>query len=187
MRSDALLGVLLMALLTAPAHAEVIESIPAVVDGRPLLLSEVRLVERVRGLEPAAALDALIDEWLMFREALRLPQAATSAEAEARAHADLLERDPALADCPEADLRRLVHRQAAILAYVEFRYRPQVRITDAAIREAYAARYADDAAAPPLETVQDALRQRLADQRLSELIEAWVRDLRAAADIRKNP
>ena len=72
MRSRAAASIL-AGLLAAPGAAQgnVVERILAVVDGRPLLLSEVRVLERLRGLDRQAAVDALIDERLMFREAAR--------------------------------------------------------------------------------------------------------------------
>ena len=87
MRSRTALGVFLLAaaLLAPPAGGEVVERILAVVDGRPLMLSEVRLVQQLRGLDRAAALEALIDEQLMLREAARLAQSVVSEEDEQRA------------------------------------------------------------------------------------------------------
>jgi len=132
------------------------------VDGRPVLLSELRLARQVRGEDAGPALEALIDEHLMFAEALRLPQAAlTDAEA-AAAMASLSSRVPDAGD-PDA-LRRMARRQATILKYVDFRFRPQVRIT------------AED----PGE------KARLEAAELDARIEAWVKDLRAAARVRYN-
>ena len=73
--------------LAAPASAapRVIERVLAVVDGRPVLLSELRLARQVRGEDAGPALEALIDEHLMFAEALRLPQAALTDAEEAKA------------------------------------------------------------------------------------------------------
>ena len=68
--------VAVLLLLAAPARAGVVERILAVVDGGPVLLSEVALFEKVRGDTEREALDGLIDEQLMYREAARLPQAA---------------------------------------------------------------------------------------------------------------
>ena len=75
----------LLLCLAAAASAEneapwIAERVLAVVDERPLLLSEVRAVEAVRGLGRPQALEASIDERLMFQEASRLPQAAVSDE-----------------------------------------------------------------------------------------------------------
>src|SRR4029078_4636754 len=48
----------------ALAQDALVERILAVVEGRPVLLSEVRLVQALRGLDEKAALEELIDERL---------------------------------------------------------------------------------------------------------------------------
>jgi hypothetical protein len=161
-------GGLLACLLSLPAAAEpvVVERILAVVDGRPVLLSEVRVVERVTGQDRARALEELIDERLMFREAARLPQATVTEDEEARALQSLFARaGPALSGVPEGDLRKLARRQASILKYVDFRFRPQVRVDD---------------------EVEPEAREALAAEDLRRRIEAWVKELRLGADVRYN-
>jgi hypothetical protein len=174
--------------LAAPARGEVIERIVAVVDGRPLMLSEVRLVERLRGLDEATAREALIDERLMFGEAARLPQASVSAADEERAYGALVARvDPAPDAAGEALLRAVVRRQVAILKYVEFRFRPQLRVSEEAVRAAYAAESAGTSEPPPFAERGPLLRERLERRELDLRIETWIRELRAAAQIRYNP
>lgn len=156
-------------LVTRAATAEpvLVERILAVVDGRPVVLSEVRVVEQVTGQDQARALEALIDERLMFREAARLPQATVTADEEDAAVRSLVERaGAAAAGLPERDLRPLARRQATIVKYVEFRFRPQVRV--------------DEAAGDP------EVRQRLAEEDLRQKIEMWVAELRRGADVRYN-
>lgn len=174
--------------VTLPSvHAEVIERILAVVDGRPLTLTEVDLLARVLGLDLAAAAEALIDERLMFREASRLPQAAVSAEEEERAYRSLLERFPSgSAGASEEELRRLARREAAILKYVEYRFRSQVRLQDEAVRRAYEEEYAGIDGSPAFDAVAPEIRGRLARKELDEKIEAWVKELRSSAEIRRN-
>ncbi len=187
-RSPAAAGLLAVVwLLAGSAGAEVMERILAVVDGRPLMLSEVRLVQQLRGLDRAAALEALIDERLMLREAARLAQSVVSEEDEQRAYESLLQRHPGATGLPEADLRRLVRRQAAILKYVEYRFRPQVQVADVAVREAYDTQYGSQAGAPPFAAAAGEIRARLADRELDEKIEAWIKELRSGAAIRYNP
>jgi hypothetical protein len=156
-----------------PLAAEVVERVLAVVDGRPMMMSEAGLVERLRGLDRAGAVEALIDEQLMLREASRVAQTVVTSEDEQRAYESLLERNPGAARLPEPDLRRLVRRQTAILKYVEFRFRPQV--------------YGSRPDAPPFEAAAGEIRRQLADRELDAKIEAWVKDLRAGAEIRYNP
>jgi hypothetical protein len=179
---------LVLALCAAPGRTEVIERILALVDGRPLMLSEVEVVQRVRGLDRPAALEASIDEQLMFREASRLPQAVVSAEEEERAFATLQERlGEEDTRAHEPDLRRLVRRQAVIVKYFDFRFRPQVRVEDAEVRRAYEAENGGQEGTPTFEEAAPALRQRLAEEQLDQQIEAWVKELRVSAEIRYNP
>jgi hypothetical protein len=166
----------------APSSVTTVERIVAVVDGRPLLLSDLRALERVRNLSEEAALGALVDERLMHLEASRLPQAEVRAEEEQRAAEELLGRRPELAaSVSAADLRRLVGRQIAILKYVEFRFRPQLRVSDEEVRAAFEA---DPSAGDSWEAAKALVRERLERRALDERVEAWVRELRARADVR---
>ncbi len=171
--------------LATPATGAEIERILAVVDGRPLLLSEVELAQHVNRLGRPAAVEAVIDEWLMFGEAARLPQGTVDEE---QAYRSLLEHLPerVVAQGQEATLRRMARRQATILRYIDFRFRPLVRIDDAQVRQAYQERYGARPDAPAFERVETDLRDRLARRDLDEKIEAWVRDLRDRAEIRHN-
>ena len=192
MRSSLLLTAALVLAAGAAAAApkersrvETIERVVAVVDERPLLLSDVRALQAVRGLAEPKALEAAIDERLMQLEASRLPQADVSPEEEDRALALLLETRPALrAAVPEADLRRLLRRQLGVLKYVEFRFRPQVRVSDEEVRKAWEEEQAGRPAGPALEDEQEAIRARLERQAIDERIEAWVASLRARAAVR---
>jgi hypothetical protein len=164
---------------------EVLERVVAVVNGRPLLLSETRALARVRGVDPDQALELLMDETLMYEQASRSPQAAVSADEEQAALVDLLrERSDLRENLNAQDLRRLLRRQSAILKYVEFRFRPQARPSDEEVATAYAEEHEGRPEAPAFETVAEALRERLTRQRLDVLVEEWVRGLRQDADLR---
>ena len=182
------LALVLLVLWPGSAPAEVKERVLAAVDKRPILLSEVQAVEAVRGLARKEAVDALIDEDLMLREASRLPAAAAAASLEDKAYDELLAAHPELAArVAEADLRRLVRRQAIILKYVTLRFLPQVRVSDDVVREAYAAEYGARADAPSFAEASGPLRERLVRQDLDARIEGWVKELRATAEVRYNP
>ena len=183
MRSEAL--ALAALVLARAAPGAVVERILAVADGRPVLLSEVAVFEKVRGEGEARALEGLIDEQLMYREAVRLPQAALSPAEEERAFQSLRARlSPASAD-EEDQLRRLARRQAAILKYVDFRFRPQVRVSEEAVRAAYE-KVAGHEPRPSFAEAAGAIRARLGDEDLTRRIEAWVKELRQGADVRYN-
>src|SRR5262249_55523856 len=124
MRSEALLAALVL-VLDARAGAAVVERILAVVDGRPGLLSEVTLFQKARGDDLPRALEGLIDEQLMYREAARLPQAAVSAAEEERALESLRARVPVASADEQEQLRRLARREAAIVTNIDLRLRAQ--------------------------------------------------------------
>ncbi len=171
-------------LLATTGRAGVVERILAVVDGRPVLLSEVAVFERVRGETQRQALEGLIDEQLMYREAARLPQATLTADEEQRAFASLRAQLPSASADEEEQLRRLSRRQAAILKYVGFRFRPQVRVSEEAVRAAYEAEGRGEEGS--FEEAAPAIRARLAEEDLSRRIEGWVKELRKVAEIRYN-
>jgi len=172
----------------APASpaVELVERIVAVVDERPLFLSDVRALAAVRGLRGAPAVEAAIDERLMHAEAARLAEAEVRRDEEDGALAALLAARPELQGAlSEPDLRRLLRRQATILKYVEFRFRPQVRVSDEDVRHAWEAEEAGRPGGVPLEDAEEALRDRLERRALDERIEAWVKELRIRADVRR--
>ena len=183
-RQCVLICVIALLLLAVPGRAAVVERILAVVDGRPVLLSEVAVFQKVRGEAERQALDGLIDEQLMYREAARLPQAALTAEEEQRAFESLQARIPSTSADDEEQLRRLSRRQAAILKYVDFRFRPQVRVSEEAVRAAYEAQSRPDGRS--FEEAAPALRAALAEDDLTRRIEEWVKELRRSAEIRYN-
>jgi peptidyl-prolyl cis-trans isomerase SurA len=184
----ALVAAFAPAAASSAAPAQTVERIVAVVDDRPVLLSELRAHEAVSGLPEERALEAAIDERLMHAEAARIAQAEVTVEEEDKALALLLETQPALrAQVSEAELRRLLHRQLAILKYVEFRFRPQLRVSDEEVRQAWREEQAGRPAGPAFEDEQDAIRARLERRALDERVEAWVKDLRARADVRYVP
>ena len=179
MRSRAAAVAIALAAFSAHAEPRVVERIVAVVDGRPVLLSEVEAARRVTGAEETVALEALIDELLMFAEAARLPQAAPSPAEETAARASLAALVQGFED--DEALGRVAVRQATILKYVDLRFRPQVRITEEAVAEAVRER-GDGAAGEPAR-----VREELEAEDLDRRIEGWIEDLRAAARIRYNP
>jgi len=61
-----------------------------------------------------------------------------------------------------------------------------VRIDDEAVRKEWEAQRPEGAQAMSPEDA-DRIRQRLAAKELDEKIEAWVRELRASAEVRYNP
>jgi hypothetical protein len=183
MRSRALL----LALLAAPVAASggvLLERVLAVVNGRPVLFSGVLLLERVKGLDEKTATDAAIDERLMGEEAAQLPQAAVTKDEEDRLYEELVSRMKGVPkDVTEADLRAFVGRELAILKYVDFRFRTEARVSDAEVQKAYDEEYSGLPNPPDRAEAGESLRQRLENVQVSRAVEAWVKELRASAEI----
>lgn len=187
MRSERLAaaGLLLLLATAQPLRAGdavLVERVLAVVDDSPILLSETEAFAALRGLAREPALEALVEERLMYREAIRLPEAGLRPEDEERALRGLLEGKPEALTSRfgEAAFRRIARRQAAILKYVDFRFRPQLRVEDEAVRRALAARPGGATGEAALLAVRSELERRVLDEK----IESWVRELRAGADVR---
>jgi hypothetical protein len=185
MRLVGLVAGALMALSITTARAEIIERVLAVVDGLPIMLSEVELSARVLGVDRNAALEAVIDERLMAEDAQRLARVGDEQAAFESLRTRLDETH--LSEDTEAELRRLARRQASILRYIDFRFRPLVRVDNARLRRSYEEEYEGRRERPSFESVAAELRARLERQALDERIEVWVKDLRASAEIRYNP
>jgi hypothetical protein len=168
----------------APAAAQLVERVLAVVDETPLLLSETLALQRLKQLDREAALHALVDETLMLREASRLKEASVSPEEARRAVEALAAKLPPGSGVDEELLARIARRETAILKYVETRFRPQLRIGDDELLAAYKERYAGLAGAPSLEAVLPELSARALRRALDLRIESWVVELRALARIR---
>jgi len=184
MRSELLTGLLVAVSLAAgrsalAAEPILVERVLAVVDDRPVLLSEVQLVEGLRGLDRAAAIEALIDEQLMYRQAARLPQANPSPEEEEAAVQSILAQLDTAPGTPDTEaVRDLARRQTRILKYVDFRFRPLVQIDPDVLESS--AEVGDPAALAAAEQ----LRRRRTAEGLDDRLEEWVAELRAEAEIR---
>jgi hypothetical protein len=167
-----------------PEGTAVIERVLAVVDRRPVLLSEVRLVERLRAVDERSALELLIDELLMYAEARRFAQARPSPAEDAAATASLVHHH--VEGLGQAELRRVAHRQATIVKYVGLRLRPLVRVSDEALLRAYADAQRDRAAGatgPTFAAAADEIRARLTQRELDIRIEEWTRRLRESGKV----
>lgn len=194
MRSSLLLAALGLSAVASPQEppatrrVETVERIVAVVDERPLLLSEVKAFAALKDLGLPEATRGAIDERLMYAQASQLAQAEVRRDEEDRALAALRARpQPLRNEPPEPELRRLLRRQLAILKYVEFRFRPQVRVSDEQVRAAWEADEVGRPAGQALEDAQEAIRERLERRALDQRVEAWVAELRSRVVVRYVP
>jgi hypothetical protein len=180
-----LLGLLACgAVVPAPARGEPIERVLAVVDRKPILLSEVRVVEVLRAVDRLTAVGVLVDETLMYAEATRFSHAQPTPREDAAAFESLRAAVPSGASIAEADLRRLAHRQATILKYVALRFQPLIRLTDEERRPDLGQPLGGTPAAVPSEPLAADLPARTTREVLDRRIEEWAEQLRESAEIR---
>lgn len=189
----------LAALLTAaPARAEIIDRIMAVVSGRLILLSDVRGFEAwgVASSVPARGPDLverLIDRELVLAEVERYGLPGPEPEVVQTELDRLRERTPqpfqqtlAAVGWTEAHLRRIVADNLRIARYLEERFGAAATPTDA---EALAFYNADPAAFSrggevlPFDSVRELVRSQVAERRRRELIDDWIAGLRRRASI----
>jgi hypothetical protein len=186
----------------APAGAEIIDRIMAVVSGRLVLLSDVMaaielgLVSTAGAADPkAAALTALVERQLQLAEVDRYgpPEPAADAVdrriAEAQATvggAEALTRALDAAGLTETQLRAHLRDDFRLQAYVSQRFAP----TDQPTEDDLVAYYREHEAAftragvlRPFEDVRGEVARDLAEERRRRLVAAWIEGLRRRADV----
>lgn len=204
-----------LAALAAPAPGGAAAPPAATVEGQPIPRPRLeRFVERyaaARGRSVAAirspaayrglvreALDALIDDELLFQEALRRGRA-PAAEEVARVVAALEARHPTPAaldawlaseGLAPGELPEAVRRQLAVEALVAQDLAGGVMVSDEEVHRAYAARperFTSEAGLLPEAAVRERIREELLAERRGERVRARVAALRGAAAIRVLP
>lgn len=200
----------LSASAVAPARAQepgLEDRILAVVDGDPILASDVRrrvalgLVTPAPGEDDHAlgrrVLDGLIEERLRLHEVSRLGLQDVEVSA-IQAHVEEIRSrfpDPEAFEerllelgLDEEALSQIVARQLAVLRFVEERLRAQVFVTSDDIRAYYddvlvPEMHSAGREAPPVDEVREQIRAVIREQRLNEEAEEWTLELRRRADI----
>jgi len=196
-----------LTLLLPVLFAVQVERVLAVVNGVPVLATDVELAEagRLVPQEPgeddvayrAAMLDALIELELRWQdlEAAALTSrvqvdldAAWAATVKRAGGADLLRDRLAALGLPEIGLRGLVRRAAVVEAYVATRFAPFVRPTAAEVEKAWREELAPQLKAagkpvPALAMVRDQVEALLRERKLTDEVERWTAELAKHADI----
>lgn len=200
--------------LTLFAQEREIDRIAVVVNRQPITMGEWEQQERFEALtnsEPwngvqrsHEALDRLIDRALILEQMPQAGVARTDATATA-AHLSTLrtqlkmENDDAWHAALkrygllEADVADIIAEQTDVLRFMELRFRPAVHVAPEDVRRYYRETYLPEfsrtakagSKAPPLDQVQQQIVAVLAEQRMNDLFSAWLKNLRAQANIRR--
>lgn len=190
----------LFVLFVGPLSAQqVVDRIVARVEDDIILLSEVRELGRYQQLVEGQAasdtrlLDRLIDQWIVASEAAAAHYPRPS-EAKVDRALERLEKQLGGADAyrgrlrelglSAAAVRRLVERQMYLARYLAYKFRPAVQVDAAAIEKYYREELAPPLAAkgqaaPPLETVQDQIRELLTERGINEHAARWLEETRS--------
>lgn len=88
----------------------------------------------------------------------------------------------------EKDVVQFVTELVDILRFIEFRFRTGMQITPEEVQEYYNRTYLRDMrrineVPEPLETIQARLEERIAQQRVDEMLDKWLRELRAGTRV----
>ncbi|MEK7403866.1 MAG: hypothetical protein AAB225_02040 [Acidobacteriota bacterium] len=156
--------------LAGASQAEIIDRIAVTVDDQVItngeLLQEIRLTAFLNGQPPdfspaarRAAAEQLVEQHLILRD-MELTRFSSPPAADVdrmlQQYSDTRQRELARYGISERDLRARLERQAAVLRYIDFRFKPEVQ------------------ASQP-ETIA---------QRVDEIVERWLKEARQRARIR---
>jgi len=200
--------------VTLFAQEQEIDRIAVVVNRHPITMGEWEQQERLEALsnsEPwngvqhsRAALDRLIDRALIL-EQMRQAGVARADATSTAAQLDSFRTQIKLANenewrtalkrygLLEADVADIIAEQTDVLRFMEQRFRPAVHVAPEDVRRYYRETYLPELARtakagsrpPAMEQVQQQIVAVLAEQRMNDLFTAWLKNLRAQANIRR--
>lgn len=195
-------------ILSAPAQGEIVDRVAAVVNEQVITLSDLLWAIRYRGVpipdDPTARRDFLLDnltelveQKLIAREASQTPGIQVTAEdvdnriaayraqfPDEKAFSEHLSR----MEMTRSDLRELVSRQLAVLQFLKVRFEPFIIILPDQIQEYYEQELVPELRSggqtpPPLEVVEEQIRQILTLERTNTELNRWVGNARRKADV----
>ncbi len=188
-----LILVCFLALACAPAmYGDVIDRLMAVVDGDVITLGDVkpeRAIRRFFGDEAPsddqAMLDEVIEDFLIRNQVDQIPGIQIKSE-EVEAYSLQL-GDPGDLS---AELVAVAVRQRIKLArYVDLRFRQFIRVSDPEIEEYYREVFLPEtessgvASVPPLDSVREAVRTNVIEEKVNREIRLWLNSLIRRSDI----
>ena len=209
---------LLLYLLVLPARAEIVDRLVAVIGSRVItwsdVLAEANYQAFLQAQEPPGPdalaqketrepiLARLLDQRLLEQELNVFPFPPVDEDEMQRRVAEVRQRFPS----PEAyrqalarygftatDLLERLKRETHLMAFVERRLRPQVRLDSAETERYYQEilvpelRGKGQTAIPPLAEVREQIEEVLAEQQMNRRLEQWLRDLRARLGVKILP
>jgi hypothetical protein len=200
--------------LTLFAQEHEIDRIAVVVNRQPITMGEWEQQERFEALSNGEtwtavkhsreALDRLIDRALILEQMRQVEQrradaTTTAAQLTSFRHELKLDDDSTWRAALhrygllEADVADVIAEQTEVIGFIEQRFRPAVHVAPEDVRRYYRQSYVPEFAKtaksgekpPVLDQVQSQIVAILAEQRMNDLFSAWLKNLRAQANIRR--
>lgn len=191
------------------ARSEIIDRIAVTIDRQPItesqLLEELRVTAFLNGEKPDLSpankrrtADRLVEQTLIRRE-MELthfagPERAESEDALKAVRSRFadqagFERELKAYGIDAAELDRALARQAAVLRFIELRFRPQVQVQEAEVRQYYETVYLAECRRKQLrpasfEEARAQCEEALAQQRVDKQVDAWLADVKGRSRIR---
>ncbi len=182
---------------------QVVDRIVARVEDDIITLSEVRELGRYQQLVQGRSdsddplLAQLINQWIVNTEATaaRFPR---PTETEVNGQLDRLGKQFPSAEAyysrlrelglTAAGVRRLVGRQLYLARYLDYKFRPVAQVEASAIEKYYREQLVPTLSArgqtvPPLENVQEQIRELLVEREISERADRWLQETRSRLKI----
>ncbi len=139
----------------------------------------------------------LIDQWMIRNEATATKYAQPSAEDVDRAYAEFVKQFPspeefkkrcAAAGLTEAAVRRMLARQLYLSRFIDYRFRPSAQVSDEQVEAYYKNEFTPQLKArnqpvPPLDDVDDTIREVLIQRAINERATKWLDGSRDALRI----
>ena len=207
--------ILLLAVSASLLHAEIVDRIVALVDGRVITesaaLEEANYQAFDQNLEPVTALDGqslrlvvsrMADQVLLEKEESNSPFSPPSSGDAERTLSGIRKRWPdaeqfqrALAryHLNEGGMTQRILRQQRILGFVDYQLRPRVSLEPGRVETYYRETLLPElqqqgqSETPPLEEVRAQIQQVLIQQEINRLLDEWLVQLRSHAKIRMMP
>lgn len=183
---------------SAAAETQTVDGVAARIEDGILTESEVRELAAFQKLAEGQAksrfelIRELADQWIVRGEAEAAKYPLPSAEDVERAYAQLAAQFPAAAEfknrcaaagLTEADVRRMLGQQLYLSRFLDYRFRPAVQVESNQVEAYYRGEFAPQLkargqAVPPLEEVQDTIREVLIQRAISERAAQWLDETR---------
>jgi hypothetical protein len=139
----------------------------------------------------------LVDQWMIRNEATAAKYAQPSAADVDRAYSEFVKQFPSpeqfkerclAAGLTDAAVRRIVAQQLYLSRFIDYRFRPSAQVSDEQVAAYYKDEFAPQLKArkqpvPPLDDVEDTIREVLIQRAINERATKWLDDSRDALQI----